>query len=128
MRTGDASDMLTVFHHNALDLITLADVSRMHFEGDVDESDVAKIKTGMPARIFVDAFPDTTFEGVLTRIAPQGIKEEGVVNFRVEAELSGDSGIMKTGMSADVQLVLDPPWDPRVDATDEGRAELGIWT
>jgi HlyD family secretion protein len=79
----------------------------MHFEGDVDESDVAKIKAGMPARIFVDAFPDTTFEGVLTRIAPQGIKEEGVVNFRVEAELSGDSGIMKTGMSADVQLVLD---------------------
>jgi len=27
VRTGDASDMLTVFHHNALDLITLADVA-----------------------------------------------------------------------------------------------------
>jgi len=27
VRTGDASDMLTVFHHNALDLITLADIA-----------------------------------------------------------------------------------------------------
>lgn len=27
VRTGDASDMLAVFHHNALDLITLADVA-----------------------------------------------------------------------------------------------------
>ncbi len=88
-------------------LMTLADVSRMHFEGDVDESDVAKIEAGMPAKVFVDAYPDTTFEGVLTRIAPQGLKQEGVVNFKVEAELSGESTIMKTGMSADVQLVLD---------------------
>lgn len=27
VRTGDAADMLTVFHHNALDLITLADIA-----------------------------------------------------------------------------------------------------
>ena len=92
-------------------LLTLADVSKMHFEGDVDESDVAKITTGMPAKIFVDAFPDTTFDGILTRIAPQGLKEEGVVNFRVEAELATDTGLLRTGMSADVQLVLDERFD-----------------
>ena len=88
-------------------LMTLADVSRMHFEGDVDESDVAKIHQGMPAKIYIDAFPDTTFDGMLTRIAPQGIKQEGIVNFSVEAELVGDTAQLKTGMSADVQLVLD---------------------
>jgi HlyD family secretion protein len=88
-------------------LMTLADISRMHFEGDVDESDVAKITTDMPAKIFVDAYPDTVFDGILTRIAPQGIKQEGVVNFSVEAELRGETDLLKTGMSADVQLVLD---------------------
>jgi HlyD family secretion protein len=92
-------------------LMTLADVSTMHFEGDVDESDVAKIRAGMPAKIYVDAFPDTTLDGILTRIAPQGIKEEGVVNFRVEAELMIDTGLLRTGMSADVQLVLDERHD-----------------
>jgi len=27
----------------------------------------------------------------------------------------------------DVQLVWQPPWDPAVDATDDVRAELGMW-
>ncbi len=87
-------------------LMTLADVSSMHFEGDVDESDVAKISEGMAAKVFVDAFPETVFTGILTKIAPQGVKAEGVVNFNVEAELDGDTGALRTGMSADVQLVL----------------------
>jgi HlyD family secretion protein len=88
-------------------IMTLADVSAMHVEGDVDESDVGKIRDGMLAKIFVDAFPDTTFQGVLTRIAPLGVKAEGVVNFKVEAQVVGDTRLLKTGMSADVQLVLD---------------------
>lgn len=88
-------------------VVTLADVSVMHFEGDVDESDIGKIRLGMPAKIFVDAFPDTAFEGKLTKIAPMGIKAEGVVNFKVEAQVLGDTSPLKTGMSADVQLVLD---------------------
>jgi HlyD family secretion protein len=88
-------------------ILTLADVSTMHFEGDVDESDVGKIVAGMPAKIFVDAFRDTSFDGLLTRIAPLGVKSEGVVNFKVEARVLGDTGLLKTGMSADVQLVQD---------------------
>jgi HlyD family secretion protein len=88
-------------------ILTLADVSTMHFEGDVDESDIGKIRLGMPAKIFVDAFPDTAFQGVLTKIAPVGVKAEGVVNFRVEAQVTGDTRFLRTGMSADVQLVLD---------------------
>jgi HlyD family secretion protein len=88
-------------------LMTLADVSSMHFEGDVDESDVAKITEGMPAKIFIDAYPETVFTGVLTKIAPQGVRQEGVVNFNVEAEIDGETGMLRTGMSADVQLVLE---------------------
>jgi HlyD family secretion protein len=92
-------------------LMTLADVSSMHFEGDLDESDVAKIRLNMPAKVYVDAYPDTVFAGLLTRIAPQGIKDEGVVNFNVEAEITDDAGLLRTGMSADVQLVLDERTD-----------------
>lgn len=88
-------------------ILTLADVSAMHFEGDVDESDVGKIVAGMPAKIFVDAFRDTSFDGLLTRIAPLGVKTEGVVNFKVEAQVLGGTRLLKTGMSADVQLVQD---------------------
>ncbi len=27
----------------------------------------------------------------------------------------------------DVDISIDPPWDPRVEATEEGKLELGIW-
>ncbi len=92
-------------------ILTLADVSVMHFEGYVDESDVGKIYKGMPARIFVDAFPDTSFDGILTKIAPVGTKEEGVVNFRVEAQITGKTSLLRSGMSADVQLIIDERHD-----------------
>jgi len=29
--------------------------------------------------------------------------------------------------AADVELVWSPPWDPRVDATEDVKAMLGIW-
>lgn len=33
-----------------------------------------------------------------------------------------------TGVTgAEIQLVWSPLWDPRVDATEDARAELGIW-
>jgi metal-sulfur cluster biosynthetic enzyme len=28
---------------------------------------------------------------------------------------------------AEIQLVWSPLWDPRVDASDDAKAELGIW-
>lgn len=30
-------------------------------------------------------------------------------------------------VAASVQLAWSPPWDPRIDATDDVKAELGIW-
>ena len=33
-----------------------------------------------------------------------------------------------TGVTAaDVHLAWSPPWDPRVDASEDAKAELGIW-
>jgi metal-sulfur cluster biosynthetic enzyme len=29
--------------------------------------------------------------------------------------------------AVDVELVWEPPWDPRTDATEDAKAELGIW-
>lgn len=88
-------------------ILTLADISKMHFEGEVDESDIAKIRIGMPARVHVDAFPDTVFKGVLTKIAPAAAKREGLVSFKVEVEIVGETSPLKTGMSADAELIVE---------------------
>ncbi|MGQ9603968.1 MAG: efflux RND transporter periplasmic adaptor subunit [bacterium] len=88
-------------------IVTLADISTMHLEGEVDESDVGKIHLAMPARIHVDAFPDTVFEGILTRISPAAVEREGLVNFRVKVEIIGETSNLKTGMSADAELIVE---------------------
>ena len=87
----------------------VADMGSLLFEGKVDESDVGKLKEGMPLRIKVGAIDDETFDGVLEFIAPKGTEEEGTVNFVVKASIQqGDSeAFLRAGYSANADIILD---------------------
>src|SRR6185503_5300626 len=50
-------------------LLTVADLSRMKVEADVDETDVAMVRIGQEATVKVDALPDTSLVGHVTQIA-----------------------------------------------------------
>ena len=54
-------------------IASLADVKKMIFEGKVDESEVGKIKEGLPLEITVGAIEEVKFEAVLDYIAPKGV-------------------------------------------------------
>lgn len=90
-------------------IAVVADMGSLLFEGQVDESDVGKIKEGMPLRIKVGAIDDEEFEGVLEFIAPKGTEEEGTVNFVVKASIiQGDSdAFLRAGYSANADIILD---------------------
>src|SRR5690606_5544012 len=60
-------------------IASLADVKKMIFEGKVDESEVGKIKVGLPLEITVGAIEEDTFEAVLDYIAPKGVEENGAI-------------------------------------------------
>lgn len=87
----------------------VADMGSLLFEGKVDESDVGKLKEGMPLRIKVGAIDEETFDGVLEFIAPKGTEEEGTVNFVVKASIvQGDSdAFLRAGYSANADIILD---------------------
>ena len=87
-------------------IMTLGDISEMHFRGDVDEVDVAKIRVGMPVRVHVDSYPDRVFNGELIRISPLGKKKEDVVNFEVRVKFLDDTSPLRVGMSADAEIVI----------------------
>ena len=57
----------------------------MIFEGQVDESEVGKLKINMPLSISLGAVDDKTLEATLRFVAPQGIEEQGAVQFKIEA-------------------------------------------
>ncbi len=88
-------------------IMTLADVSEKHFRGDVDEADIGKVHLGLPARIYVEAYPDEPFKAELTHISPQGREEEDIINFEIKAIVSDQENRLRVGMSADAELILE---------------------
>jgi len=87
--------------------MTIADVSEKHFRGDVDEADIGKVHLGLPARIYVEAYPDQSFKAELTRISPRGREKEEIVNFEIRATINDPEDKLRVGMSADAEIILE---------------------
>ena len=62
-------------------IATVADMGEMIFEGKIDESEVGKIKEGMPLILTIGAIEDVEFEALLEHISPKGVEENGAVQF-----------------------------------------------
>lgn len=90
------------------EIASIADISKMIFEGKIDESEVGKIKEGMPIKISIGAIPNKEFDGKLTKIAPKGIKENGAVQFDIEASIEiSEQDYIRAGLSANASIILD---------------------
>jgi len=90
----------------------IADMSKMIFEGEVDEAEVGKLKVGMPLEISMGALQDEKFNAKLKFIAPKGVEEEGAVQFRIEGDLAvSDSTNIRAGYSANAEIVLEEKKD-----------------
>jgi len=82
---------------------------------------ISVVDLGLIRGITVDA-ADGTVQIELTLTSPMcPLGPQIIAAVRAAAESLPDVS------AADVQLVWSPLWDPRVDATEDGKAELGIW-
>ncbi len=92
-------------------IMTIAERSKMFVKALVDEIEIVKIEAGQPVTIKIDAFPDTIFNGNVTKIG--GIPEKDVyssdeaVNFPIEVEISGSPERLYPGMSASCEITVD---------------------
>lgn len=86
----------------------VADMNSLIFEGQVDESDVGKLKEGMPLVLTVGALEDETIDAVLEYISPKGVDVEGAVKFEVKAAIKPREDIfLRAGYSANGDIILD---------------------
>ncbi len=93
-------------------IATIADMSKMIFEGEVDEAEVGKLKVGMPLEISMGALENEKFNAELKFIAPKGVEEEGAVQFKIEGDLVvTDSTNVRAGYSANAAIVLEEKKD-----------------
>lgn len=89
-------------------IASLADVKQMIFEGKVDESEVGKIKEGLPLEITVGAIENEKFDAILDYIAPKGVAENGAIQFEIKGSLKKiDSTFIRAGLSANASIILD---------------------
>jgi HlyD family secretion protein len=93
-------------------IATIAKTDDMIFQGKVDESEVGKIKEGLPLEITVGAIEDETFNAMLDYISPKGTEENGAVQFDIEGSLKETKGIfIRAGLSANASIILERSTD-----------------
>lgn len=124
---GTGSSQTQLYSLDGDVLLTVTPLDTMTVTIAVDEKDIASVKTGMTAQLTMNALPDETFEGQVTRVAQTGSGNGGSSKFDVEITLSRESDMLP-GMSTTAQLTLYEKMDvltlPVAALRDEGGKTL----
>lgn len=107
VEVGDAVSSILVLGSSATLVMTLGDTSEVYVKGKVDESDIAKVYIGEPARIKVESFKDKTFQGKVTKISPMGVEKDNVTTFEVRVSINNPGGELKAAMTANAEIILE---------------------
>ncbi len=113
-----------------------ADLRRMHVIAAVDEADIGEVALKQTATFTVNAYPNRTFEGLVTEVrnSPQTVQD--VVVYGTEVEVDNADLALKPGMTASVRIrtavardVLRVPaaafqFAPPAEKANDG---LGVW-
>jgi RND family efflux transporter MFP subunit len=83
-------------------LVSVVDISRVKLVVPVIETMLPDIRQGLSANISVDAYPDRSTKGTITRISP--IVRSETRSADVEIEVPNSSGILRPGMFARVLI------------------------
>ncbi|MBC7362818.1 MAG: efflux RND transporter periplasmic adaptor subunit [Candidatus Aminicenantes bacterium] len=97
-------------------LMTIADLSVMEVEVEVDETDVVNVRLGQTAKVKVDAFPDRVFIGKVTEIGSSALEKTSVGsqesrNFKVVITLEKTDQHLKPGLSASADIIVSEKKD-----------------
>jgi len=86
-------------------IVALADLATLEVEADVAEANVAKVASGQPAEVTVEAIPDRRYKAVLRQVIPTADRTKATVQVKVTI-LDKDKDL-KPEMSAKVTF-LEP--------------------
>ena len=92
-------------------LLTIADMSIVEAVMEVDETDVPNVKVGQRATVTVDAYPNKTFEGIVTEVGSSpmtgltGATGSEAVNFEVKIQLRNPPEGIRPGFSASADII-----------------------
>jgi HlyD family secretion protein len=102
------------FNKDAATLLTISDMSVLETKVKVDETDVARISIGDSAVVQIDAFPDTTFVGRVSKISNSSVRGAAVqqsadqaVDYEVTIQLMNAPVETRPDFSATAKVITD---------------------
>jgi HlyD family secretion protein len=87
-------------------LLSLIDIKEVELNLEIDETEIGKVKLGLPVRVNLDAFPDEEFEGKVIKISPTARLVNNIAIFDVRVNLPNPDEKLKPGMTADAEIIL----------------------
>ena len=88
-------------------IATVADMTKMIFEGQVDETEVSKLAEGSDIKVILGALEKEEFNAKLTFVAPKGIELGGAVQFKIKADVSIPQSVnVRAGYSANAIMSI----------------------
>ncbi len=88
-------------------IATVANMADLIFRGNVDETEVGRLVTGMPMKITVGALQDERLQASLEYIAPKATQNNGANQFEIKAAVHiVGTGKIRSGYSANAEIVL----------------------
>jgi HlyD family secretion protein len=81
-------------------------LSSLLVDVEVSEVDINNVSIGQPVTLTFDAILGKNYHGEIVEVAQAGTVEQGVVNFTVTVELIDADSLVKPGMTAGVNIVV----------------------
>lgn len=91
-------------------LLTISDMSVVEAEMEVDETSIPSVGLGQEARVRIDAYPNQTFDGVVTEVGNSPIVRTGAtqteaIKFTVKAQIKSPPAEVKPGLSVQADIL-----------------------
>ncbi|MDF1808885.1 MAG: efflux RND transporter periplasmic adaptor subunit [Phycisphaerales bacterium] len=97
-------------------IMEIADLSEMLLKAAVDEANIAPVEIGQSAKIYINAYSDREYEGIVKRIGlKRQVASDGTGTFEVEILMDLTEGeTLYSGLSASTDIVVEHFYDAMI--------------
>lgn len=107
VKVGNSVILANTFNDGTT-IATVANMNDLIFRGNIDETEVGRLSTGMTMKITIGALQDLKFNARLEYIAPKATDQNGANQFEIKAavNLPSNATNIRSGYSANAEIVL----------------------
>lgn len=107
VKVGNSVILANTFNDGTT-IATVANMNDLIFRGNIDETEVGRLSTGMTMKITIGALQNLKFDARLEYIAPKATDQNGANQFEIKAavNLPSNATNIRSGYSANAEIVL----------------------